>query len=48
MAIAPPSLAIGRIPPNLTAGCTANDQRSFIRPSPKVGRCDIGAFEYQP
>jgi hypothetical protein len=48
MAIAPPSAAIGRIAPTMTAGCTATDQRGVARPQPRIGKCDIGAFEYAP
>jgi len=48
MAITPPSPAIDRIPPLASAGCTPIDQRGIPRPQPAGGRCDIGAYEYQP
>ncbi len=48
MAIAPGSPAIDRIPQGAAAGCTQTDQRGIPRPQPASGRCDIGAYEYQP
>jgi hypothetical protein len=48
MAIAPPSPAVGRVLTGGSAGCTPTDQRGMPRPQTPFGRCDIGAYQYQP
>ena len=45
MSLAPSSPAINQIPAS-GAGCPSTDQRNVVRPQPRNGDCDIGAYEF--
>ncbi len=45
MSLAPSSPAINQIPAS-GAGCPSTDQRNVVRPQPRHGDCDIGAYEF--
>ncbi len=45
MSLASGSPAINQIPAS-GAGCPTTDQRNVVRPQPRTGDCDIGAYEF--